>query len=122
MKHPSTKTTGLFRLSTLCVLSLCFASCSYSVIVLGTRKGTPEPNLQNDVKGFYAGMKVNNFDSIVPLSVVQNGVELNLPCPSDRLYSLEYKITFGDMLRNTFTFGKRKGIKVKYVCVKESND
>jgi hypothetical protein len=58
----------------------------------------------------------------VPLSIAQNGIELNLPCRSDRVYSLEYKITFGDMLRNTFTFGKRKGVKVKYVCIKDSNE
>lgn len=122
MIHLFAKTSSRFKLFPLALLlSLSLASCSYSVIVV-SKKGVPDPDPLNSVQGFYALKKVTTIDTVVKLSVVQNGVELNLPCPSAGVHSVEYKITFGDMLRNTFTFGKRRSVKVKYVCLKDTND
>lgn len=112
---------GPVRIFVCFSLSACLTACSYSVVVV-SKKGTPDPDPQNSVPGFYMGKKVTTVDSVVKLSVVQNGVQVNLDCPSAGVHSVEYKITFGAMLRNTFTFGKRRSVKVKYVCLKDSND
>ena len=95
-------------------------SCSYSVIV-SVKEGVAEPDPMRSEVGFYMGKQVNEIDTVVALSLVQDGVMVVQSCPGVGLHSVEYKITFGDMLRNTFTFGKRKGVKVKYVCIKNSN-
>lgn len=124
MKQPTAKTTGPLRPFAILLLSLSLglASCSYSIIVV-SKKGTPEPDPLNNVQGFYALKKVNTLDTVSKLSVFENGVQVNLGSGSTAgFHSIEYKITFGDMLRNTFTFGKRRGIHVKYVRLKDSND
>ncbi|MFT3935950.1 MAG: hypothetical protein QM726_20135 [Chitinophagaceae bacterium] len=102
------------------VLIVCLQSCSYKVII-SNQRGTAEPDPLNRDLGFYNGKQVNVIDTVVKLSLVQNGVMAIPVCGEGGFHSVEYKITFGAMLRNTFTFGKRKSIKVKYVCVKDSN-
>ena len=108
-------------LSVYLSFSLLLASCSYSVVVV-SKRGTPDPDPLNQTVGFYMGKNVQKKDTVVGLSVVQNGVQVSLDCPTAGFHSIEYKITFGDMLRNTFTFGKRRSVKVKYVCLKDTND
>lgn len=95
-------------------------SCSYSIIV-SNQRGSGEPDPMNREMGFYNGKEVKKIDTVVNLSLVQNGAMVIPSCPEGGFHSVEYKITFGAMLRNTFTFGKRKSIKVKYVCLKDSN-
>lgn len=121
MNYSSTKTAGTCSLPLTLLLSLILTSCSYSVIVV-SKKGTPEPDPLNTTQGFYDVKKVNVIDTVVGLGVAQNGVQVNLPCRAAGFHSIEYKVTFGDMLRNTFSFGKRRGVKVKYVCLKDTND
>ena len=98
-----------------------YQSCSYSIIV-ANQGGAAEPNPLNQQMGFYNGKQVSVIDTVVRLSLLQDGVMAVPKCNSGGFHSVEYKITFGAMLRNTFSFGKRKSIKVKYVCLKESND
>ncbi|MEO5681607.1 MAG: hypothetical protein ABIQ88_03140 [Chitinophagaceae bacterium] len=95
-------------------------SCSYSIIVANQR-GTPEPDPGNRQLGFYNLKQVTVVDTVVKLSLLQDKVMAVPLCTEGGFHSVEYKITFGAMLRNTFTFGKRKSIKVKYVCLKDSN-
>lgn len=104
-------------------IALAFAalqSCSYSIIV-SNQRGTPEPSPMNRDLGFYNGKEAKVIDTVVNLSLLQDRAMVIPSCPEGCFHSVEYKITFGAMLRNTFTFGKRKSIKVKYVCLKDSN-
>ncbi|HTL06753.1 MAG TPA: hypothetical protein VL307_00805 [Chitinophagaceae bacterium] len=96
-------------------------SCSYS-IVLSNKFGTAATDPLNHQLGFYNGKSVQVIDTVVPLSLLKNGVMAINACPVGGFHSVEYKIRFGDMLRNTFSFGKRKAIRVKYVCLKNSNE
>lgn len=82
--------------------------------------GTAEPDPTHIEEGFYNGKQVTEIDTVVNLGLVENGVMVLERCPQG-FHSVEYKITFGDILRNTFTFGKKKAIKVKCVCIKDSN-
>ncbi len=104
----------------LLITAVFIQSCSYSIIV-SNQKGTAEPDLLNTQLGFYNGKKVNVLDTVVKLGIVEANTMIIPSCPSGGFHSVEYKITFGAMLRNTFTFGKRKSIKVKYVCLKDQN-
>jgi hypothetical protein len=95
-------------------------SCSYS-IKIGNKDGVPNPDPLNTELGFYNRKEVKVIDTVVKLSLLQNGVMAIPDCGPDGFHSVEYKITFGAMLRNTFSFGKRKSIKVKLVCIKPQN-
>src|SRR5436190_23338196 len=104
----------------LAALAMMLQACSYSIII-SNKHGTAEPDPTNKEEGFYHFKQVNIVDTVVKLGIVENGVIQLQNCPGGGLHSVEYKITFGAMLRNTFTFGKRKSIKVKCVCLKDSN-
>jgi len=112
----------LSRCAVLCLLSvMCLnQSCSYSV-VLSNKFGTAATDPLNRQLGFYNGKAIQVIDTVVPLSLLKDRVMAINACPIGGFHSVEYKITFGAMLRNTFTFGKRKSIKVKYVCLKDTN-
>jgi len=96
-------------------------SCSYSIRVTN-KNGTPEDSATNHELGFYNGKKVTVIDTVISLGALQNGIMIIDPtCKTGGFHSVEYKITFGAMLRNTFTFGKRRSIKVKCTCLQNSN-
>ena len=98
-----------------------FQSCSYSVIVCN-RSGTFEPATNNNNElGFYNGKDFIVIDTVANLSLIQNRAFLVPTCTPRGFHSIEYKITFGDIIRNTLTFGKKQAIKVKYVCIKDPN-
>ena len=108
------------NLVVLAALTLFLQACSYSIII-SNKRGTPEPDPMNAQEGFYHFKQVTVVDTVVKLGIVEDGVIQLQNCPAGGLHSVEYKITFGAILRNTFTFGKRKSIKVKCVCLKDSN-
>ena len=108
------------RILIVVLMTVSIQSCSYSIII-SNQRGTAQPDPLNRELGFYNGKQVTVIDTVVPLSLLQDRVMAVPLCAEGGFHSVEYKITFGAMLRNTFTFGKRKSIKVKYVCLKESN-
>ena len=111
----------LSKIMVLVGLAAVLQACSYSIIVVN-KNGVAQPDPINHDLGFYNGKQVTGIDTVVPLSVLQNGVVyVDSSCVEGGFHSVEYKITFGDMLRNTFTAGKRKAVRVKLVCIKPSN-
>lgn len=103
------------------VALLALQACSYSIVVVN-KNGVAEPDPTNNELGFYNGKQVTVVDTVVPLSALQNGVTYIDPsCAEGGFHSVEYRIRFGDMLRNTFTAGKRRAIRVKLVCIKSVN-
>lgn len=114
-------TSRFFRIVLLVVLTAVCQACSYSIRVVN-KNGVPQPDPLSNELGFYNGKQVTVIDTIVPLSLLQNGIAyVDSSCQDGGFHSVEYKITFGDMLRNTFTAGKRKAVRVKLVCIKSSN-
>jgi len=98
-----------------------FHACSYSIRI-ANKNGTPEDSPFNQELGYYNGKRVTKIDTVVHLSLLQNGIMVvDSTCLSGGFHSVEYKITFGAMLRNTFSFGKKRSIKVKCTCLKNSN-
>ena len=95
--------------------------CCYSVRISNV-SGTGQPDPMNNAEGFYRGLEVHVIDTTVNLSVVDNEVMVLNKCPEGCFHSVEYRVTFGDVLLSGITFGKKRKIRVKYVCLKESND
>lgn len=99
---------------------LVFLSSCYSVRIV-SRDGVPEPDPLNTSSGFYKGKKVNDKDTTVTLKLQEGEFYLIEKCASGGFYSFEYRVTFGGVLLNAITLGKKRQVKVKYVCLKQSD-
>jgi len=100
-------------------LMLILQSC-YSVRISNVN-GVPDPDPVNFDDGFYKGKAVHVIDTTVNLSLLENEVMVLETCPEGCFHTVEYRVTLGAVLLSGITFGKMRKIKVKYVCLKESN-
>jgi hypothetical protein len=91
-----------------------FQSC-YSVRLVNT-KGIPEPDINNEF-GFYKDKKFTVIDTTISLKLPQNEFSLLEKCPSGGFYSIEYRVTLGGAILSGLTLGKKRKVKVKYVCL-----
>lgn len=98
--------------------ALVFLSSCYSVRIV-SRNGTPEPDLTNTSGDFYKNKKVHILDTTITLKLHEGEFYLIENCPAGGFYSVEYRATFGGVLLSAITFGKKRKVKVKYVCLKE---
>ncbi|WP_315823302.1 hypothetical protein [Paraflavitalea speifideaquila] len=100
------------------LMGLFFLSSCYSVRIVN-RDGTPEPDPMNTSGNFYRGKKVHVLDTTITLKLTEGEFYLIERCPSGGFYSVEYRVTFGGVLLSAITFGKKRKVKIKYVCLKE---
>ena len=117
MNQPSSACGKLF-----CFLffTLFFLSSCYSVRVV-SRDGVAEPDPLNTSENFYRGKKVYCLNTTITLKLVEGEFYLIEKCTSGGFYSFEYRSTFGGVLISAITFGKKRRVKIKYVCLKETN-
>ena len=108
-----------FHLLLISIALMFFSSC-YSVRVM-KKDGIPEPDPLNTSGDFYKEKKVHVVDTVISLKPQEGGFTLIERCPSGGCYSFEYRVTFGGLLLNTITFGKKRQVKIKYVCLKQSD-
>lgn len=98
-----------------------FLEGCYSVRI-ANKFGTATPDPTNNEPGFYRQKDVVVIDTVINLKLLENQVMTLERCPMGCFHSIEFKATLGGVLLNFITFGKKKMIKVKYVCLKDSNE
>ena len=115
------KTTLALLLGILLILVL-FQSC-YSVRIRSF-EGTPEPEFPMVRDDYYRGMQVVELDTVITISATSKDFTLvinkSLLCPSAELHTVEYRNTLGSVLLSGITFGRKRKVKIKYVCMKEN--
>jgi len=100
-------------------LALIMTSC-YSVR-FQVANGQWEP-ADTEREDSYAGYNVHTLDTIVTRKLTTGSHYFNITkCPSEALHTVEYRATFGGILLNAVTFGRKKKVKIKYVCIKENS-
>lgn len=99
---------------------LCWFSSCYSVRV-ATQMGVGEPDPTNYADGFYRLKKVQVIDTTLKLKLLDNDAMFLQTCASNGIYAIEYRVTLGDVLLNGLTFGKHRKVRVKMICLKETN-
>jgi hypothetical protein len=104
----------------LTAILLIFLSSCYSVRIV-SRDGVPEPNPLNTSDDFYKGKKVHVRDTTVTLKLQEGEFYLIEKCAGRGFYSFEYRVTLGGVLLNAVTLGKKRQVKIKYVCLKQSD-
>lgn len=108
--------TILFSLFIL--VSLIFMSCySVRIKVANGVGGEPDDTEREDD---LSGLLVRELDTIVTVKLTTNENPINIrDCKSGSLHLVEYKSTFGGVLLYVVTFGRKRTVKVKYVCTKK---
>ncbi|OBX24777.1 hypothetical protein LX77_01010 [Gelidibacter algens] len=97
-------------------------SC-YSVRIVST-KGAPMPTEQFDRDDWYRDKMVVEIDTIIKAGITVDDITFRVlkeGCETGKLFSVEYKNTFGGSLLYLVTFGNKRKVKLKYVCMKPEN-
>lgn len=98
-------------------IMICFSSC-YSVRIANVNGAFEPSSVGTGEVGYYADKKITKIDTSIALKIYETDAMLLETCEEGGFYSVEYKITFFDLLWNCITFGTRKKVRVKYVCLK----
>ena len=112
---PKIPSTHLFI--ALLILSLC-ASC-YSVRLVSTM-GAPMGEV-NERDDWYRDKMVVELDTVVSAGITTDEMSIRVRrdrCASGKLFSVEYRNTFGGSLLYLATFGNKRKVRLKYVCMK----
>lgn len=101
--------------------SLMLFSC-YSVRLVST-EGAPQPDPTSTRTDKYRRIQVVEKDTVIKLNLLSKSfdylVKSEDACESGKLHSVEYRNTFGGLLLSAITFGRKRKMKVIYVCMKD---
>lgn len=117
------KLSRIFILAFSCfILSLLLLQSCYSVRIRSV-EGAYEPEAPLTRTDYYRGMAVIELDTVITISATSKDFTLLVRsselCPSARLHTIEYRNTLGAILLSAVTFGRKRKVKIKYVCMKD---
>ncbi|MFD2914093.1 hypothetical protein [Psychroserpens luteus] len=105
----------------LIMISLCILTSCYTVR-LRSVNGTPQPDPFSDRDDYYRGMAVVEIDTVINMKLTSKDftylIKESDNCESGKLNIVEYRNTFGGVLLSAITFGRKRKVKIKYVCEK----
>ncbi len=112
-----------------CGIILLFNSC-YSVRLVSTN-GAPMPcqtgvdvECPEGLGNYYRDKRVIVIDTVIKTGAAVDDATMRiqrLGCESGKIFSVEYKNTLGGSLLYIATFGSKRKVKIKYVCMKPEN-
>lgn len=102
------------------LIALFITSC-YTVRIK-TVQGVPKPDPVSDRTDYYRDMMVVEKGTVINMGAVEKDFTMLIKeCEDDGLHTVEYRNTLGGILLSGITFGRRRQVKIKYVCMKPSN-
>lgn len=106
------------------ISSILTTSCCYSIRLRNTN-GAQQLDPFSDRDDYYRGMSVIEIDTIIDMKLTSKDftylIKENDICESGKLNIVEYRNTFGGLLLNAITFGRKRKVKITYVCEKLQN-
>jgi len=106
----------------LCIVFL-LQSC-YSIRLMNT-EGERQPDPVSERDDDYRNVSVVEMDTTLTIKAttsIPTFLIKKIPkCKSGQLHTVEYRNTFGGVLLSAVTLGRKRRMKIKYVCVKPSN-
>ena len=102
----------------------CLITSCYSVRLRNVN-GAPQPDPFSDREDYYRGMAVVELDTVIGIKLTSKDftylIKVKEACESGKLNIIEFRNTFGGVLLSGITLGKKRQVKIKYVCEKPSN-
>lgn len=102
----------------LLLAALSLQSC-YTTRLVSTH-GVPMPPETMEGQDWYRDKMYGEYTAVVKTSLLTDGMMIKVPkdkCESGKLFSVEFTDTFGGNLLYMVTFGTRRKVKIKYVCM-----
>ncbi|UOY06491.1 hypothetical protein L0P88_21525 [Muricauda sp. SCSIO 64092] len=117
--------TEVFRCSLFIFILLgTFLLNSCYSVRLRSVEGTPEPAFPMVRDDYYRTMQVIELDTVITIGALDKDftylIKRSDLCPSGKLHTVEYRNTFGAVLLSGITFGRKRKVKIKYVCMKSN--
>lgn len=113
------------RLKTIWILAACLLLTSCYSVRLRSVNGAPQPDPFSDRADYYRGMAVVKLDTVIKINATSKDFTYLIneedACESGKLSIVEYRNTFGAVLLSAITFGRKRKVKITYVCQKPSN-
>ena len=107
----------------LVTLSFLLTSC-YSVR-LRSIEGEMQPDPLKLRDDYYRGKEAVDINTVVKIDITSKDftylIKKNDKCKSGKLHTVEFRNTFGGSLLSLVTFGRKRKMKVTYVCMKPTN-
>lgn len=105
----------------LLVICFCILTSCYSVRLRNVN-GAPQPDPFSNRDDYYRGMAVVEIDTVISKNLTSKDftylIKESEACESGKINIIEYRNTFGGALLSGITFGKKRKVKIKYVCEK----
>lgn len=107
----------------LITVSLLLTSC-YSIRVRSINgEMQPDPLMLGD--DYYRGKQMVELDTVIKIDITSKDftylIKKNDNCKTGKLHTVEFRNTFGGSLLSLVTFGRKRKMNVKYVCMKPTN-
>ncbi len=103
------------------LIAFCILQSCYSVRLKNT-SGVPMPDPLSSRVNYYRDIKVHEKDTVITIGALDKDFTLLIKdCNPGGLHTVEYRNTFGGILLSAVTFGKKRKVKIKYVCMKPVN-
>lgn len=105
---------------TICLgVFLLMTSCYSIRFQVANGQWEPADTERNDA---FAGYNVRTLDTVVTRKLTTGNHYFNIfDCESGALHTVEYRTSFGGILLNAITLGRKKKVKINYVCIKENS-
>lgn len=103
------------------IITALFLLQSCYTVTLVTKRGSGEGDPFNNEAGIFNNKKVVPIDTVIKVKLIDHQLGMFEQCPDGGFYGLEYRVTLGSVLLNAISFGTRRKVKVRYVCLKTVN-
>lgn len=111
------------RLIVVLGLMVLLHSC-YSVRFVSIN-GDEQPDPLSERTDYYRDMEVVELDTVITAKVTTQDINYLIKetsaCKSGKLHTIEVRNTFGAVLLSAITFGRKRKVKIKYVCQLQTN-
>ena len=99
------------------IFSLFLLMSCYSVQLKVANSVGGEPD-DTETEEITSGELIRELDTVATVKLTTNENPINIrDCESGALHSVQYKSTFGGVLLYLVTLGRKRTVKVKYMCV-----
>lgn len=109
-----------YNLIGILLILLLFTSC-YSVRIK-TVNGVGMPDPDSERTDYYRDLQVYEIDTLISIGALDKDFTMLIKgCETGGLHTVEFRNTLGGVLLSALTFGKKRIVRIKYVCLKPSN-
>ena len=111
--------------NTLLMLCLSFILTSCYTVRLRSTEGAFQPDPLSTRTDYYRMMAVEEVTEVIKIDITSKDftylIKKTDACKTGKLHTVEFKNTFGGSMLSLVTFGRKRKMKIKYVCMKPSN-